>query len=320
MIRKIINILVFAIAGVAGILGLYYAINFSSNDFDGDKLPQYKAISTIHDVNPMMLDSLSNTTTDNLPAFLESYDKTYQDLDNAVKASEPAKVAFYNYIATVKKIDKNNFEAFKAEFNTNTRLQDLLAQFDKEGKYAEEFKKVEKYEDLDLYNLFLEENYNDVRQEYLKKNEHKNAIKVCLDTVHVINRINYANLKDSVYNSYTSSVNDVVSLNKIFNADLYICYAIFGIAILSLLILALVHIITNFKSSYKILFGILAIVVIFVISYLVAGSARSDVFVKLQISPNTARLIEAGCYTVYITFALAIVSVIVSLFSKFKKV
>ena len=81
-------------------------------------------------------------------------------------------------------------------------------------------------------------------------------------------------------------------------------------AIAALLFFAIMRIAKNIKTSYKALVAIAALVVIFVICYLCASPILDDVFIKLQIAPETARMIEAAVYFTYIVFFAAIVTII----------
>ena len=99
---------------------------------------------------------------------------------------------------------------------------------------------------------------------------------------------------------------------KLFDPAVFLFYILLAITLGAMVVFALINVVTNFKTSYKGLLGILALLAIFGISYAIASPELSDVFIKLQITPETARAIEAGCYTCYTVFFIAILAIIVS--------
>src|SRR5574344_1291914 len=174
MTRKIINIVVFTVAIVGGILGVVYA-----GLFDDEKINQYKAVGVLQDENPAMLDELETVTIESLPKYVETYQNTYNTLDDQLRAEKKSKESFYYYLSTLKSINAEDFADFKAGYPNN--LKELLDEFDSTKTYQTEFDKIATYEDLTAYLLPLEENYNEVRQNYLKKEAYRNALKSCLD-------------------------------------------------------------------------------------------------------------------------------------------
>ena len=304
MTRRIVNIVIFAIAAVACVLAIIYAAMF-----DSDKINQYKAVGVLHDNNPELLSDLSATTPETLPAYVEKSQTVATELDGELRSEKKAKENFYDYLSTLKALNADNFDAFKAAYPA--KVKSLLDQFDTEGKYVEEFNKVSDYKGLTNYLVDLEQEYNSVRQSYLQKEAYRNALKVVQDATTSISELNSAELKANQLSDFQNFVHkSQVSSNKLLNTSFSLFYIMLFFAIAALLFFAVMRIAKNLKTSYKALVAIVALVVLFVICYLCASPVLDDVFIKLQIAPETARLIEAAVYFTYVVFFAAIVTII----------
>ena len=304
MTRKIINIVIFAIAAIACVLAIVFAAMFNS-----DKINQYKAVGVLHDNNPELLSDLSAATPETLPAYVEKCQTVATELDGELRSEKKAKENFYDYLSTLKALNADNFDDFKAGYPANVKV--LLDQFDTACVYVEQFGKVNDYKALTNYLASLEEEYNGVRQAYLQKEAYRNALKVVQDATINISEINSAELKANMLTDFQSFAHkSQVSSNKVLNTAFYLFYIMLIFALVSLLAFAIIRIVKNIKTSYKALIAIVALLVIFLITYLCASPALDDVFIKLQISPDTARLIEAAVYFTYVIFFAAIVTII----------
>ena len=304
MTRRIVNIVIFAIAAIACVLAIIYAAMF-----DSDKINQYKAVGVLHDNNKELLADLSAATPETLPAYVEKCQTVATELDGELRSEKKAKENFYDYLSTLKALNADNFDGFKAAYPAN--VKSLLDQFDTEGKYAEEFGKVNDYKGLTNYLVDLEQEYNGVRQAYLQKEAYRNALKVIQDATTSISELNSAELKASQLADFQNFVHkSQVSSNKLLNSSFTLFYIMLFFAIAALLFFAIMRIAKNLKTSYKALVAIVGLVVLFVICYLCASPVLDDVFIKLQISPETARLIEAAVYFTYVVFFAAIVTII----------
>ena len=304
MTRRIVNIVIFAIAAIACVLAIIYAAMF-----DSDKINQYKAVGVLHDNNPELISELSAATAETLPAYVEKCQTVASELDGELRSEKKAKENFYDYLSTLKALNADNFDGFKAGYPANVKV--LLEQFDAEGKYVEEFSKVSDYKGLTNYLVDLEQEYNAVRQAYLQKETYRNSLKVVQDATTAIAELNSAELKASQLADFQNFVHkSQVSSNKLLNASFYLFYIMLFFAIAALLFFAIMRMAKNLKTSYKALVAIVALVVLFVICYLCASPILDDVFIKLQIAPETARLIEAAVYFTYVVFFAAIVTII----------
>ena len=304
MTRRIVNIVIFAIAAIACVLAIIYAAMF-----DSDKINQYKAVGVLHDNNPELLSDLSAATPETLPAYVEKCQTVASELDGELRSEKKAKESFYDYLSTLKALNADNFEAFKAGYPANVKV--LLDQFDTTGVYVEQFSKISDYKGLTNYLVDLEQEYNGVRQAYLQKEAYRNALKVVQDATTNISELNSAELKANQLAEFQNFVHkSQVSSNKLLNSSFYLFYIMLFFAIAALLFFAVMRIAKNLKTSYKALVAIVALVVLFVICYLCASPILDDVFIKLQIAPETARLIEAAVYFTYVVFFAAIATII----------
>lgn len=306
MTRKIINIVIFAVAIIACALAIVFAAMF-----DSDKINQYKAVGVLQTNNQELLDELAATTPETLSAYVEKLQTVASELDGELRSEKKAKENFYDYVSTLKALNADNFEDFKANYPADA--QSVLDQFDTAGIYVEQFSKVADYAALTNYLVTLEPEYNAVRQAYLQKEAYRNALKVVQDATTAIAELHSADLKATQLAEFKDFVSkSQMSSSKLLNSSFYVFYLMLFFAIASLLVFAIVRIVKDIKTSYKVLLAILAMVVVFLITFLCASPALDDVFIKLQIAPETARLIEAAIYFTYIIFVVAILTIIVA--------
>lgn len=308
MYRKIINIVVFAVAIVACVLAVIFAAKF-----DSEKITQYKAVCVLHEneQGQELLNQVASATAETLPQCVEQSQNVYGVMDDELKAEKKVKETFYDYVATLQALNADNFDEFKANYPGN--VQEALTVFDTTHQFEQEFANINSYNDLATYLISLEQSYNVTRQSYLKKEEVRNALKTVQDNLTTIAEYNSKDKKAEELQVLQNDMANYQTMSKkLFDPALFLFYLMLAITVGAMLIFALINVVTNFKTAYKGLLGILALVVIFAISYAIASPELSDVFIKLQISPETGRAIEAGCYTCYIVFAIAILAIIVS--------
>lgn len=308
MYRKIINIVVFAIAITACILAVIFAAKF-----DDEKVTQYKAVCVLHanQQGQEVLNQVVNATPENLAECVEQSQNFYATLDDELRAEKKVKENFYDYVATLQALNADNFEEFKAHYPGN--VQEALDVFDTTHQYEQEFASINSYEDLTTYLISLEQNYNATRQNYLKKEELRNSLKTVQDNLVAISEYNSKDKKAEELQLLQNDINNFQTMSgKLFDPAVFLFYILLAITLGAMVVFALINVVTNFKTSYKGLLGILALLAIFGISYAIASPELSDVFIKLQITPETARAIEAGCYTCYTVFFIAILAIIVS--------
>jgi hypothetical protein len=97
---------------------------------------------------------------------------------------------------------------------------------------------------------------------------------------------------------------------------LYICYIIFGIAVISALGLALINTIKNPGTLVKSGIGIGVLVVVLVISYALSDSEVSAIAKALGEGPSSVKWIGAGLIMFYIALFAAIIGLVYNEISK----
>ncbi len=100
------------------------------------------------------------------------------------------------------------------------------------------------------------------------------------------------------------------------DAGLYTGYVLLIVALLSAIILPLVNILQSPGDLKKALFAIIGMVVLFGISYALAGSEVSADHAAKGITGNTSKLVGAGLIMFYLTSAIAVLGLIYSEINK----
>lgn len=110
----------------------------------------------------------------------------------------------------------------------------------------------------------------------------------------------------------------VVVVVSLFNLDagLFGTYALFAVAFGAAVILPLINTLQSPGEIKKALFAVIGIVVLFVISYAIAGSDVSTEQAAKGISESTSKMVGAGLIMFYLVAAIAIAGLIYSEINK----
>jgi hypothetical protein len=100
------------------------------------------------------------------------------------------------------------------------------------------------------------------------------------------------------------------------DAGLYVSYALLTVALLSAIILPLVNVLQSPGDLKKALFAIIGMVVLFVISYALAGSEVSADHAAKGVTANVSKLVGAGLIMFYLISAVAVLGLIYSEINK----
>jgi hypothetical protein len=100
------------------------------------------------------------------------------------------------------------------------------------------------------------------------------------------------------------------------DAGLYTSYVLIGIAIVSAVVLPLLNAVKSPGELKKGLFALLGMIILFVISYAMAGSEVSTEHAAKGITSSTSKLVGAGLIMLYLVSAIAVVGLIYSEISK----
>lgn len=314
MTRKIINIIVFAVAIVASVLSIVYAAMYDS---DKEKVKQYNAVSVLQDKDQALLNDLSTAKPDNLTQFVDKHTAPLVEFDKNMSAEKQSKDAFFQYLSTLKSVTSENFEAFKADYPNG--VDALLEVFDTNGTCKKDFAQVKTYEDFKKHCDVLKEKYDGVRQNYLVKENIRTAQAMLLDSVKGISKINNDSLRTAALTGYQNDVSNFQTLTGILNPTIVLTYIMILIPLLLLVFFALRGLILSFKTSYKTLLVILGGIVVFGVFVLIGSPELSPAFEKIELTPIEAKFIDASVYFVYTLLGVTILSMIVLPFIKIKK-
>lgn len=109
--------------------------------------------------------------------------------------------------------------------------------------------------------------------------------------------------------------------NVLINIGLIVTYSLLGIALLTLVGFSIKFLIVNIKKSKATLFGVIGLLVVFVISYLLSSSTDVSqvVFEKTGTDYGFSKLIGSGLILTYIMFILVVLTAAYSAVSKMMK-
>jgi NADH:ubiquinone oxidoreductase subunit 6 (subunit J) len=109
--------------------------------------------------------------------------------------------------------------------------------------------------------------------------------------------------------------------NTLINIGIYVTYVLIFVSLLALLFFSLKFILTNIKKSKAALVGVVALVIIFAISYLISpvDDVRAEIWEKTATDPGLSKMIGSGLYITYFCFIGVIGVTIYAAISKFVK-
>lgn len=314
MSKKIINIIIFVIAGIGCLLTLWFAMSF-----DDSKKDLYYEIEIIKDSNPQLLADFQATTPETLGAFTESLYAESARLGTELKEKQLQRDILYTYIVQLQDLkDEEGFMNYKSGFGNSSRI--LFNKSEKKDEYITGFNNVADFNTLPNYVTKLDDEYSAVKQTYLTQKDYIRSFNNFLKRVNEVNSILSDSRKSTELTALQGSVKSVVSEEKVLNWAVIFTYIVFIIAIAMVLLFALYQIIRSIKTSYKALLAALAIVVVLIIGYAVGSPELSKSAISLGMTPSEVKWIDAGIITFYVVFIGAILSIIISpLINKFKK-
>ncbi|MDE6493563.1 MAG: hypothetical protein K2O66_05430 [Bacteroidales bacterium] len=103
-------------------------------------------------------------------------------------------------------------------------------------------------------------------------------------------------------------------MDTLINIGMFLVYALLILAILATVGFSIYQFAGNFKQSKTTLYGIVGLIVIFIISYLLSsGSDISEaVFEKVGANYGSSKLIGSGLILFYILFGITLLTLIVT--------
>ena len=307
MKNRIINIVIFVVA----ILACCVAIAFSFFSFDADKKENYIQTQEVKAKTPEMVSDLETATVESLPSVIEKYKEMNAESAKKQKEDQIQKDILYTYLQDLKNLDENSFEGYKAKFPE--RSASLFAKSNDKQKYVDGFNGVTTYKDLDGYTEKINKEYNEVKQNFLLERNYIKSANALINRADAINATVSSTKKAADLESFQSDLKSFGKSASLQNFFIILTY-ILGIGALALMVFFLLtNMIANFKTSYKILLGLLLLVVAFFIGYLIGTPTLSPSAIKAGMTGSGYKMVNAACFTVYVCLFGAILAIIVSL-------
>ncbi|MFM7431043.1 MAG: hypothetical protein ACKO1F_14255 [Flammeovirgaceae bacterium] len=101
--------------------------------------------------------------------------------------------------------------------------------------------------------------------------------------------------------------------DSLITPGLYICYALFIIALLAAVLMPLLNAIKHPADLVKSLIGVVLLVALFGVSYALSGSEVTAKYTALGVNASSSKLIGAGMIMFYVTLIVAAILAIVSM-------
>lgn len=96
------------------------------------------------------------------------------------------------------------------------------------------------------------------------------------------------------------------------NIGIYIAYLLLGLTIIGAVVFPIIQMAGDIKKAKGALIGVLAFVIVFLISYALSTPETGAFYDKFGITPTNAKVIGGALIATYIFFAGVIISVIYS--------
>ena len=311
--RKIINITIFAIAGLAVIVSLLFGVGFNQEAKD-----KFRNVVEVKASNPQMLSDLEIATIETLPAFIAKYeaDITARKTDlNKEKKQRDIFYTFTYHLGTL--FDDETFNNFKAKFPEYSKSMFAIAS--NKDQLISGFNKVNNFTEFQNYYDNLLVDYGVVAQNYLKKVSAIKAETTFLKQVSDINSAISVVKKQYDLSELQKSIKTFKSESTQFNIALNLSYILFFVTCALMLVFLLWHTFKNMKSNIGLLIGVGGIILLVFLGYLIASPELSPVAIKQGATPNTMRWIETGLYAAYaMLFGTIAVIIGTMIFNKIK--
>ncbi len=302
---KIVKIVIFAVAILDCILALFFAFGFNDEKKEG-----FFQAQQIQAQCPAMITDLETATPETLPKVVETYQTNLRTFGDSLKAAQLQKDILYTYLQDLKGLEEETFEQYKADFPK--RAEGLFAKCDNKQAYIDGFNGVNSFKDLEDYTSKIEKEYDAVKQNYLVNREYSKAANALIGRADMINATSSANKKATELEELQKDLKGFASSEKLENAFVFIGYLLGAIAILLMLYFAVIRIVTDFKSSYKILLVLVAFAVVVLIGYAAGSPVLTPSAIKFGMSITAFKMVNAACFTVYVCLFCAILAIIVT--------
>ena len=304
--RKIINIIIFAIAGLAALLAVLFGVGFNQDTSD-----KFANAVEVKANNPQMLLDLTNATIETLPDFVTKYEEDLTSRNAELKKEKLQCNIFYTFIYNLEEIvDQETFEIFKAKFSEYSKSMFLLA--DNKEAFINEFNKVNNYTEFQNYYTKLKADYNNVRQNYLIN---ASAVKAEMSILKQAGDINAAisiTKKQFDLNELQKNIKSYKSESTQFNITMNIFYLLFFVTFAAMIVFLLWGVIGNIKSNLGLLAGVGLMVLVLIIGFIFSSPDITPAAIKVAFTGNM-KWIGAGLFTFYCMFFGTIAVILLSI-------
>jgi hypothetical protein len=312
--RKIVNITIFAIAGLAVLLSILFMLGFNQDTKD-----KYKNIVEIKASNPQMLIDLENATIETLPDFIAKYEEELAARNADLKDEKKQRDIFYTFIFHLGNVTNQQlFDEFKANFSNFSAA--LFSAANDKDYFVSGFNNVNSFSDLPRFMDRLNADYQVVNQTYLRRVSAVKAETSLLKQVSDINSAISTVKKQYDLTDLQKSVRSFKAEARNFNFTLILSYLLFFVTCATMLAFLLWHTFANLKSNMGLLIGVGALVLLVIIGYATASSDLSAVAIKQKVDAGTVRWIGAGLFVAYAmlfgTIAIIVVTMIINSIKK----
>ena len=302
---KIIKITIFAVAILDCILALAFAFTFNE-----DKKAEYSQAQLIQAQNPTMLEDFTTATPENLPELVTKYQTSNKNLSDSLKGVQLQKDILYTYLQDLKGLDENNFEQYKADFPA--RSENLFAKCDKKQEYVDGFNAVNSYKDLEGYLRQIESEYASLKQSYLEGCNYMKAANSLVSRADMINMSASANKKAADLESMQKDLRGFNSSAKLQTLFMVIGYCLGGLTLFLMVFFALVKIVKEFKTSYKILIALALVALVVFIGYAIGSTVLTPSAIKMGLSVTGFKMVNAAAFTLYVCLLSALLAIFVT--------
>jgi hypothetical protein len=305
--RKIINISIFALAGLAALLVVLFGFGFNQDTKD-------KFLNTIEIKanNPQMLTDLTNATVETLPNFITKYEEDLSTRNADLKRQKNQRDIFYTYIFHLQEIvDQETLENFKDKFPEYS--QSMFANANNKDFFINGFNKIKTFSDFESYYKTLMADYNNVNQEYLLQASAMKAEMSLMKQMGDINAAISVTKKQYDLNELQNNIKTHKKESFEFNITMNLFYLLFFVTFAAMIIFLLLNVFINLKSNIGLLAGVGIMVLLVIIGYVVSSPELTPSAIKMQLDSTNVKWIGAGLFAFYCAFFGTIAAIAISI-------
>jgi len=313
--RKIINITIFAIAGLAALLAMLFGVGFNQETQD-----KFHNTVEIKANNPQMLTDLVDATIETLPDFITKYQELLTARNAELANEKLQRNIFYTFIYHLGNlINEDAFNNFKAKFPEYSKT--MFAKANDPNFFINGFNSVNSFAEFQSYFEKLNAEYQGVNQNYLRKVAAVKAETNLLKQVSDINAAISVTKKEYDLKSLQKNIKSYKVGALQFGMTMNLFYLFLFTTFAAMIIFLLWGTFANIKSNMGMLAGVGALVLLVIIGYLTSSSELSSSAIKMQLDANNVKWIGAGLFTFYSMFFGAIIAILITvILSAIKKV